>query len=85
MQANAVFRAGAGVFSAGERFSREVSGEGALVTEATSFGGIVTTAERRRRWGHDDVPEGFIRMSVGCEDVQDLIEDIGQALRAAHD
>ena len=55
-----------------------------LVTEATSFGGIVTTAERRRRWGHDDVPEGFIRMSVGCEDVQDLIEDIGQALQAAH-
>ncbi|MEO6804213.1 MAG: PLP-dependent transferase, partial [Granulicella sp.] len=51
-----------------------------LVTEATSFGGVTTTAERRARWGSDAVPEGFIRMSVGCEAVEDLIEDIGQAL-----
>ena len=52
----------------------------ALVTVATSFGGVVTTAERRARWGHDDVPEGFIRMSVGCEDADDLIDDFRQAL-----
>ena len=51
-----------------------------LVTEATSFGGITTSAERRARWGSDAVPEGFIRMSAGCEDVEDLIEDIAQAL-----
>jgi cystathionine gamma-lyase len=55
-----------------------------LVTEATSFGGIVTTAERRARWGHDAVPDGFIRMSAGCEAVEDLIADIAQALDAAH-
>ena len=51
-----------------------------LVTNATSFGGVTTTAERRARWGSDAVPEGFIRMSAGCEAVEDLIEDIGQAL-----
>jgi len=51
-----------------------------LVVEATSFGGMVTTAERRARWGGDAVPEGFIRMSAGCEAAEDLIEDIGQAL-----
>lgn len=51
-----------------------------LVTDATSFGGITTTAERRGRWGHDAVPEGFIRLSAGCEDVDDLLEDIGRAL-----
>jgi cystathionine gamma-lyase len=51
-----------------------------LVTEATSFGGVTTTAERRGRWGSDDVAEGFIRMSVGCEDVGDLIADMGRAL-----
>ena len=39
-----------------------------LVTEATSFGGTRTTAERRARWGGDDVPEGYIRLSAGCED-----------------
>jgi len=51
-----------------------------LVTQATSFGGISTTAERRARWGHDDVAPGFIRMSAGCEDVGDLLADLGQAL-----
>ena len=61
-----------------ERFLRGC----ALVTEATSFGGVTTTAERRRRWGHDAVPEGFIRMSAGCEHIDDLRADIGQALDA---
>jgi cystathionine gamma-lyase len=51
-----------------------------LVAEATSFGGVHTTAERRARWGGDKVAEGFIRLSVGCEDAQDLIEDLVQAL-----
>jgi cystathionine gamma-lyase len=51
-----------------------------LITEATSFGGVTTTAERRARWGSDDVHEGLIRMSVGCEAVEDLIEDMELAL-----
>jgi len=54
-----------------------------LIFEATSFGSIHTTAERRGRWGGDQVPEGFIRMSVGCEDAQDLIDDLQQALDKA--
>ena len=53
-----------------------------LVTEATSFGGTCTCAERRARWGGDAVPEGFIRLSAGLEDAADLIADIGQALAA---
>ncbi len=51
-----------------------------LVTEATSFGGVSTTAERRARWGGDAIADGFIRMSAGCEAVEDLIEDMAQAL-----
>ncbi len=51
-----------------------------LITEATSFGGISTTAERRARWGGDDVSEGFIRMSAGCESADDLLADAAQAL-----
>ncbi len=50
-----------------------------LILQATSFGGVHTTAERRARWGGDAIPEGFIRLSVGCEDTQDLLEDIAQA------
>lgn len=69
-------------FSLRDRASAERFLERAqLVTEATSFGGITTTAERRARWGHDAVDEGFVRMSVGCEDEQDLIEDLERALR----
>jgi cystathionine gamma-lyase len=51
-----------------------------LITEATSFGGTCTCAERRARWGGDAVPEGFIRMSAGLEHIDDLLGDIGQAL-----
>src|SRR5207237_5115934 len=51
-----------------------------LVTEATSFGSLHTSGERRARWGGDAVPEGCIRLSVGCEDTQDIIEDLAQAL-----
>jgi len=54
-----------------------------LVTEATSFGGIHTTAERRARWGTDAVPEGFIRFSAGCEDEADLLADVARALDAS--
>jgi cystathionine gamma-lyase len=53
-----------------------------LVTEASSFGSIHTTAERRARWGGDDVSEGFIRLSAGCEETADLVADVERALDA---
>jgi len=55
-----------------------------LVTEASSFGGVLTTAERRGRWGGDDVTEGFIRLSAGCEETADLVADVERALAPAH-
>ncbi|WP_228390302.1 cystathionine gamma-lyase [Streptomyces smaragdinus] len=53
-----------------------------LVDDATSFGGVRSSAERRGRWG-DEVPEGFIRLSVGVEDPADLVADLTQALERA--
>jgi cystathionine gamma-lyase len=50
-----------------------------LVRAASSFGGLHTTADRRARWG-DAVPPGFVRLSVGCEDPADLVDDLCQAL-----
>ena len=50
-----------------------------LVTEATSFGDLHTTADRRARWG-DPVPAGLVRLSVGCEDAADLVADVRAAL-----
>jgi cystathionine gamma-lyase len=54
-----------------------------LVREATSFGGIHSTAERRARWGGDAISEGFVRFSVGCESPEDLLTDVTEALKQA--
>lgn len=53
-----------------------------LVREATSFGGVHSSAERRARWGGDQVAEGFIRFSVGCEHTDDIIDDVARSLAA---
>jgi cystathionine gamma-lyase len=52
-----------------------------LVVSATSFGGLQTSVDRRARWG-DAVPEGTLRLSAGCEDTDDLVEDVLGALDA---
>jgi len=56
-----------------------------IVTYATSLGGVESLWERRRRWPIESasVPESLIRLSVGCEDVEDLWADIDAALQAA--
>jgi cystathionine gamma-synthase len=56
-----------------------------IITFATSLGGVESLWERRRRWPIESasVPESLIRLSVGCEDVEDLWADIDAALQAA--
>ena len=53
-----------------------------VITHATSLGGVESLWERRRRWVLEStsVPEQLIRLSVGCEHVDDLWIDIEQAL-----
>jgi cystathionine gamma-lyase len=53
-----------------------------LVVDATSFGGVHSTAERRARWGTDAVGPGLIRLSAGIEDTADLVADVVAALDA---
>lgn len=54
----------------------------ALWVHATSLGGVESMLERRRRWKTEapTIPEGLIRLSVGIEDVEDLWDDLAQAL-----
>lgn len=52
------------------------------VVVTTSFGGVVSTAERRARWSDDRSPEGYVRLSVGCEDLDLLIDDLGRGIDA---
>jgi cystathionine gamma-lyase len=50
-----------------------------VIRPTTSFGGLHTSAERRARWG-DKVPEGFVRVSVGCEPLEQLWKEMKAAL-----
>ena len=53
-----------------------------VLTHATSLGGVETTLERRARYPAErgTVPEDLLRVSVGCEHVEDLWADLDQAL-----
>jgi len=50
-----------------------------LVSAATSFGGLHSTADRRAQFG-DPVAEGLVRFSAGCEDTRDLVADVSHSL-----
>src|SRR3954469_13334738 len=54
----------------------------AVFPHATSLGGVESTLERRARHPAERgvVPEDLLRVSVGCEDVEDLWADLEQAL-----
>jgi cystathionine gamma-synthase len=55
-----------------------------LIVPATSVGGVETTIERRAKLpGQEHVPPGLIRLSVGCEHVDDLWDDLSRAIRGA--
>ena len=72
---------------AADRFLRKLK----LVTHAPSLGGVDTLVSEPRYTSHAKmssaerakigIPDGFLRLSVGLEDVDDLIADIEQALK----
>lgn len=52
-----------------------------IIHHATSLGGIETTMERRATVeGQETMPPTLIRLSVGCEHIDDLWTDLEQAL-----
>ncbi len=55
-----------------------------VITHATSLGGVETLIERPGRWHPGAVvAPGMLRVSVGCEDPEDLWRDLEHALAAA--
>lgn len=57
-----------------------------VINHATSLGGVETTMERRAGIpGQEGMPPTLIRMSVGCEDIDDLSNDLAQAFAATRD
>jgi cystathionine gamma-synthase len=53
-----------------------------LIANATSLGSVESMWERRRRWPLESnlVSESLIRLSVGCESVEDIWRDINNSL-----
>ena len=64
--------------------TQKVCDSSTLIAHATSLGGVESLWERRRRWPIESpsVPEQLIRLSVGCEHVDDIWDDITGALNA---
>jgi cystathionine gamma-synthase len=55
-----------------------------VIVHATSLGGIESTIERRSKLpGQEHVPTGLLRLSVGCEHIDDLWNDLSTALGQA--
>ena len=54
-----------------------------VMRSATSLGGVESTIERRAKLpGQEHLPPGFLRLSVGCEHIEDLWDDLARALAA---
>jgi methionine-gamma-lyase len=86
----AVFSFGVkGGLEAGKAFIDSVR----LATLAVSLGGVETLIEHPASMTHTGMPKAereaagisddLVRLSVGCEDVRDLIDDLSQALEKA--
>jgi cystathionine gamma-synthase len=55
-----------------------------IIVHATSLGGVESTIERRSKLpGQGHVPRGLLRLSVGCEHIDDLWNDLNSALQHA--
>ena len=87
-QADAPLRRHGGVpVGGGEDVATKVCGETTLWTLGESLGGVESLIEHPGRMTHAsvtgtelEVPSDLIRLSVGIEDVEDLVADLGQAL-----
>jgi cystathionine gamma-synthase len=52
-----------------------------IIRHATSLGGVETSMERRSvHPGQEHIPPGLIRLSIGCENSEDLWSDLNRAL-----
>ena len=81
-------RAAAQMSGFGAMLSFEVAGDAdavcaalRVISAATSLGGVESTIERRAKLaGQEHVPPSLLRLSVGCEHVEDLWADLDAAL-----
>ena len=73
--------------AAGEQKALDVCGATRVWTLGESLGGVESLIEHPGRMTHasvagttNEVPDDLVRLSVGIEDVEDLLADLEQAL-----
>jgi cystathionine gamma-synthase len=55
-----------------------------IIRHATSLGGVETSMERRGAHpGQEHIPPGLIRLSIGCENLEDVWRDLNAALNGS--
>jgi cystathionine gamma-synthase len=69
--------------AAGEAAARKVASTTKLFKQATSLGSVESLIEHRASVAGENAatPRDLLRVSVGIEDAEDLIEDLGQAIK----
>ena len=69
---------------AGQHVADEICAAVKLISSATSLGGVESLIERRAKLSSQaHVPPGLLRLSTGCEHVEDLWDDLARALGTA--
>jgi cystathionine gamma-synthase len=68
------------VVSGGEVAAQSVVDNCRVWTPATSLGSVESLIERRAKWAGEDADPALLRLSAGIEDIEDLWNDLDQAL-----
>jgi cystathionine gamma-synthase len=68
----------------GAEEAKRIAGNTRLFVRATSLGGVESLIEHRVavEGPHSEVPQNLLRLSIGIENCQDLINDLEQSLDA---
>ena len=66
----------------GAEDAKRIAGKAQLFVRATSLGGVESLIEHRAsvEGAHSQVPQNLLRLSIGIENCQDLIDDLEQSL-----
>jgi cystathionine gamma-synthase len=66
----------------GAEEAKRIAGKTRLFVRATSLGGVESLIEHRAsvEGPHSEVPQNLLRLSIGIENCQDLIDDLEQSL-----
>ena len=70
---------------AGAELADAICRRAQVFTHAKSLGGVESLIDRRARYGGSSAPPSLLRLSIGCEHVEDLWADLERGLAGSSD